>query len=385
MPSLMEAVAICRARGELPPGGPISVTSLFQQYQPSPPDSVRALLLKMLQLQPTTRFAIVIVTLTGAPRKTTLPTAWFHKLFNDGDGVGPYFRHMSGHRQILSWRVFGPFDMYTAEKKAELMAAGGAAAEGAYLRTTAAGKGIPVEQFDRFIWVMDLPASGGTADGGNIFVAATDITQQVACHEIAHDFGVAFEGDVYVNGVIQTYGDSFCPMDRGPSARSFQNHRLDYIKDNNNYQTSGPVLCAAHLQVVGWLDYVNNVVEHPRRVSTSDIMIGANMGAPPPGHSAKVALTIGALPGDPQFWVEYRAPRGFDRWVDRPVSTDTIDLPQGAVVLHERRSDLHVILVGWTAAMPGNSMNIPRTQLAIEVVQVDSVAAKVTLRIRGAD
>jgi hypothetical protein len=39
---------------------------------------------------------------------------------------------------------------------------------------------------------------------------------------------------------VQTYGDSFCPMDKGPSALSFRNPRLEYSKDGNNHRTFGP-------------------------------------------------------------------------------------------------------------------------------------------------
>ncbi len=382
MPSLMEAVGVCRARGDLPPGGTVSVKDLMQRFQPDPPCSMRALLLKMLAIQPTTRWGIVIVTQIGIPR-LTLPLSWFDKLFNDGDGVGPYFRHMSGHRQVFSWRVFGPFEMYTPAKKAELVAAG-ASAESAYLRSKAAEKGVPVDKFDRFMWVIDQPGDGGTVGGGDLFIAAQDVTQQLTSHEIAHAFGVNFEGDIYVNGVVQTYGDFYCPMDRGPAARSFQNHRLDYTKDGNNHQTSGPVMCAAHLFVLGWLDYQNNVTERTSVASQDDIIIDANQGAPAVGQHRRMALTIGRIPQnrDPsQFWVEYRAPVGFDRWIDRPVSTNNIDMPQGALVVHEMRSNRHVILVSWTPAVPGNNLRIPGTDRSVEIRHVDNALRNVTLRI----
>jgi hypothetical protein len=153
MSTLFEAVEQVRGQGQLPPVGPVSIRDLLQRFPPSPRASVRALLLKMFGLNPTTRWGIVVVTVTGVPRTTSLPLSWFERLFGDGDGVSPYFRQISGNRQVFSWRVFGPHEMYTPEKKAELVAQG-AAAESVYLRKTAATKGIPVNDFDRFLWVM---------------------------------------------------------------------------------------------------------------------------------------------------------------------------------------------------------------------------------------
>lgn len=387
MSTLIEAVERVREQGQLPPDGPVSIRDLLQRFPPSPQGSVRALLLKMFGLNPTTRWGIVVVTLTGVPRTTSLPLNWFERLFGDGDGVSSYFRQISGTRQVFSWRVFGPHDMYTPAKKAELVAQG-ASAESSYLRMTAATKGVPVNDFDRFIWVMDQPeSSGGTAGGGDLFIAAADLTHQIVSHEIAHAFGVVFEGDRYVDGVVQTYGDLFCPMDRGPSARSFQNYRLDYTHDGNNHQTSGPVMCAPHIFVMGWLDYPNNVVERASDTTNGYILIDVNQGAPALGRHVKVALVVQPVPqnmNSSQFWIEYRLPVGFDRWVDRPVSTNNIDMPEGALVMHEMRPDRHVILVNWTRARSGNTLKIPGTRHSVEIMSPSEVRRNIVLRIREA-
>ena len=49
----------------------------------------------------------------------------------------------------------------------------------------------------------------------DLFIAAEHFTQQIVCHEIGHAFGVVFEGDRYVDGVVQGYATS--TRRRGPS------------------------------------------------------------------------------------------------------------------------------------------------------------------------
>ena len=391
MATLFDAVDLLRERRQLPTSGTVRVKDLLQRFRPSYPShpgSVRALLLKIEGFLPTTRWAIVIVTQTGIPSVTSLPLYWFERLFNDGDGVATYIRQMSGNRQVFTWRVFGPLQGYTPEKKAEL-ATQGAAAESIYLRAEAAKQSIinDVSDFDRFFWVIDQPgASGGTSGGGDIFIAARDVTQQIVSHEICHAFGVVFEGDKYDGSKVQTYGDSFCQMDNGPSARSFPNERMAYTQDGDEHRTTGPVMCAAHLFVVNWLDYDNNVVEHTAEASKSDIVIDANQGAPAIGRHNKVALTIGPVPrnnNETQLWVEFRSPLGFDRFVDRPVSTDNVDMPQGALVMHEMRTDRHVILVGLSPAKRGNSLQIPGSGQSVEIVNINTTLRNVRLRIRA--
>lgn len=387
MPTLIQAIRHAREQGTLPEGGVVSVRDLTQRFRPSPTGSMRALLASMYGLNPTTRWGIVVTTITGLPRVTTLPLEWFERLFDDGDGVASYFRQMSGDRQVFSWRVFGPHDMYTAAEKAKV-AGQGAAAESQFLRAVARDKGIPVDEIDRFVWVIDQPgASGGTAGGNDLFIAAEDFTQQIVCHEIGHSFGVVFEGDRYVDGVVQGYGDSFCVMDNGPFARSFPNPRLEYDRDGHQHQTSGPVMCAAHLAVVGWLDRSNNVVERTSNNAQSDVLIVANQGAPPVGSKDKVALVIKPVPANAnsgELWVEYRLPIAFDRFIDRPVSTNNVDMPEGALVMHELRPDRHAILVGWVPARNGQTIAIPGTPHAVEIVSSSEPLRNAVLRIRRA-
>src|ERR1044071_1220231 len=111
MSTLFGAVDQLRESGQLPPRGTVSIKDLLQNFRPSYPShpgSVRALLLKIFGLFPTTRWALVVCTQTNIPRTPSLPLYWFERLFNDGDGVATYIRQMSGDRQVFAWRVFGP-------------------------------------------------------------------------------------------------------------------------------------------------------------------------------------------------------------------------------------------------------------------------------------
>ena len=386
MATLKEGVQWLRQQGQPPPPGTVGVRGLLQSVGPAPSNSVRAPPSKIFGLVPTTRWGIVIVTQTGIPRRTTLPLAFLDRLFGDGEGVGPYYRQLSGSREVFSWRVFGPFDMYTPEKKAEV-AAQGPTFEAAYLRQVAPSKGIPVADFDRFAWVMDSPGGGGggTVGGGDVFVNAWDLTQHVVAHEMGHAFGINFEGDTYVNGAVEPYGDPFCPMDRGPAARTFQNFRMAYPGDPNTHQTTGPVMCAAHTFVMGFLDFASNVVERAADATDDQIVIDAFQGAPAAGDTRKVALTVGPVTtGDNmvRYWIEYRAPFGFDRSIDRPPSTGIVDIPQGALVMHEMRPNTHVILIGWVPAVAGNSLRVPGTSQLVEIMNVHQALRNVTLRLR---
>jgi hypothetical protein len=361
------------------------------------PRSVRALLDRRDRVR-VSRWGFCLTTFTNTPRTTALGTEWFDTLFADPDGVASYFRRMSGARRLVEWQVFTPGPLMTLDAK-QALDASGADATIAGLRNAAKGAGIPVDSFDRFMWFLDdngLSSSGTTPSDS--LVGAVDFTPQLASHEMTHAFGVNYHAD---KDTLDDYADPFCVMGKGPIARSFENPWLTVPAPSPfTHSTTGPGICAPYLYVAGWLDYQRNVVELPRdpialaaRIGTT-VTLAANQGAPTPGSPEAVALTFGGIPqgaNDPsQYWVEYRRPRRFDRGVDRPVSTDTPDMPpEGVVVIHEVRFDLgrgvglHAMVRGWTGASTGNFLALPWTSQQLLITGVDADHWQVSLTIRA--
>jgi hypothetical protein len=104
-----------------------------------------------------------------------------------------------------------------------------------------------------------------------------------------------------------------------------------------------------------------------------------------------VALTIGTLPNltnrQSQYWIEYRFPVGFDRRIDRPVSTDEPDFPpEGGLVLREVKfeaetNSLHEYLVTWTAARRSSELYLSSVGYIVRVVDIDTVGRKALLQL----
>jgi hypothetical protein len=335
--------------------------------------------------------------------------SWFDQAFSDKDGVANYFRQMSGSRRFVEWQSFGPIELMTLAQKLAFDAQGGASTIAGF-RQAAIAKGIPVNSFDRFMWVID--DNGASTRGVTIsdtLAGAIDFEPQLATHEMTHDFGVCSHAD---RVTLDDYSDPFCIMGMGPVARSFQNPHLATPAERFTHATTGPVTSAAYLFVTGWLDYRTNVVEiapndlpQPPTGPGIPIVISvvttldANQGAPPPGSANKIAITSGSVPrqtSDPaQIWIEYRHPSGLDRGVDRAVSAATPDMPpEGVVVLHSVQFDpipvagqrrrcnnsLHSFLTGFIPARPG-SVSPSFLGHVVRVVSVDGSRRQVSLTI----
>ncbi|GLV60412.1 hypothetical protein KDH_72320 [Dictyobacter sp. S3.2.2.5] len=341
------------------------------------------------------RWGVCIVTLVGVPRGTSMPVSWFNQVFSDSDGVASYFQQMSGGRQSITWQVFGPIDLLTpSEKQALDMKGAEAVVEG--LRTKATAQKIPVTQFDRFIWILDEGISTSGTTPSDSLVGAIDFTPQLAAHEMTHAFGVGPHADRYTATGPQEYADPFCVMGRGNTARSFANPRLTLLSANYTHDTTGPGICAPYLYVAKWLDYQKNVEQletsaMDQNAGGAIITLNANQGAPGPGRTERIALTIGTLPtqanGQSQYWIEYRHPSAFDRGVDRPVSTTTPDLPpEGALVLHDVRFDaarnsLHSYLISWVGANGGSVLDLPASGYQLRVTSTDTTGRRVFLAL----
>src|SRR4029079_2866982 len=142
---------------------------------------------------------------------------------------------------------------------------------------------------------------------------------------MTHAFGVTWHAD---RDKLDDYGDPFCVMGKGPIARSFENRWLTIPAPSPfTHATTGPGICAPYLYVAHWLDHATNVVDIALNPVTlvghfgQPIVLYANQGEPPPGSHEANALTFGQAPRNcpapPQYWIEYRRPRRFDRNIDR--------------------------------------------------------------------
>lgn len=336
------------------------------------------------------RWAIVLMRYTDVAVGDTHPALTADFLdwaCYDPDGVAAYIRKMSGGRQLVEWQTFGPYSLMTIAQKRAIKSGG----EATLYRQLVQGQGVPVADFDRFMWVIDEPASmGGTGDAatGDRFVGARDFSPQLACHELVHAFGVCSHADRYT---LDDYADPFCVMGRGSIARSFENTRLTR-PGNWTHATTGPSLIPVFQLQAGWLNYPANVIQvaGPDGVHT----LTANQGAPPEQYTEKVALTIGASPArssDPtQLWLEYRHPSGFDRHINAPVAQSDTDLgPDGALVLHvvgfgstRCPGKQYARVLEWCAAAPGRSVDLPQLGKAT-VTAVDPGRRTLTVALSG--
>jgi hypothetical protein len=344
------------------------------------------------------KWGVCIVTFTGTPRATSMSGDWFNAAFSDPDGIAAYFREMSGGRKYIEWQVFGPTSLMTLPEKQALEPGG---AEGVIngfngkpgFRQAAVGLGIPVGTFDRFMWIIDDGISSAGVTSSDILLAASTFTPQETGHEVTHAFGVGYHADRYGPN---DYGDPFCIMGRGNTARSFQNMRLT-VAGPFTHATTGPGICAPYLLVAGWLDYAANVVEIPvaaldQHAGGAVITLDANQGAPPTGSGKRIALTVGSLPSGPadaQMWIEYRHPSRFDRRIDRDLISGVPDVsPFGVLLLHQVHfnfgveifNQLHSTIVHWSDASRGSTMNIG-FGYRVRVADVDPSAPRVFLTL----
>lgn len=328
------------------------------------------------------RCGICICTPIAASPQIPMPDYWFDRLFLDLDGVAAFFRHMSGGRKYIEWKIFRRSLLTPAQKAAA--DAGGPAGAVTSLRQAAKQAGILVDDFDRFIWVIDDGISTGGTTPSDVLIGALDLTPQDLSHELTHAFGLCPHADL---SSYDDYGDQFCVMAQGPVSRSFENPRLTIVNTPFTHATTGPGVIAPYLYELGWLDYRRNVAEVPTSnisqfTGGRVITLFANQGAPPPDSNRQIALALGGVPSqlsDPlQYWIEYRHTSRFDRQINAPVVTHVPDAPaDGVLVLHEvaflsaRCTGLHSFVRDWTGAIPGNRLAVPSLQVAVRIVAVD--------------
>lgn len=96
-----------------------------------------------------------------------------------------------------------------------------------------------------------------------------------------------------------------------------------------------------------------------------------------------VAASSAAAPRTTESGPPVSSPRAFDRLIDRPVSTNDVDLPEGALVMHELLPDRHVSFAGSIPARNGQTIGIPGTPQVVELVSVSEALRNAVLRIRA--
>ena len=294
---------------------------------------------------------------------------------------------MSGNRQTIEWQTFGPLELMTLTQKQASDAKGSTISD---FRTAAINKGIPVSKFDHFMWIINDGISTLGTTPNDSLVGALGFAPRVTMHEMTHSFGVCCHAD---SNTYDDYGDPFCIMGSTGGARSFDNPRLAFSSQDAPHTASGPGICAPYLFVAGWLDRVANITALPAlsQAIGSTITLDANQGAPSFGSFSQIALTIGGVPKNindpPQYWVEFRITRNFDRAIDTPPLSTIPDIAgHGVLLLHEVRflaarcTALHSSLKGFVGASQGNTLTLPDGR-ALKIANVNSGQGKVSLVI----
>jgi len=329
------------------------------------------------------RVGVLVVKLTDKDRRTAVDVEWLDRVFSDQQGVAAFFRQMSGGRLRLEWQAFPATELMSSAEKAARLATLSEAN-----RAAARAKGIPVGDFDHWMWLTDEGVSDrGTTKDNDSFMGTKDFTVSVATHELMHRCGADGHADARV---ADDYGDGYCIM--GVYQRSFANDRLTGPPPAPVNPLApvapkaGPGLSAPYAFVVGWLG-LRSVAAFPGDPPTGTrIDLWVNAGAPTRGDDRVVAATIGATPvaaTDPaQFWLEYRQARGFDRGInDGPQAVPTSPRPG---VIHASRMVIdpedaklnpgkaRTFFVGATPAVPGARLN----ELAGRTPRVEVVSSQ---------
>jgi hypothetical protein len=357
----------------------VSVKSTGIRMELASPLSLKNMLQRR-DMSKVVRYGICICTFPGTPRGTNLDASWLDRAFSDPMGVASYFRKMSGGRRFVEWQAFGPIDLMTFAEKQDLdKKVPQPQVEIDGFRQAATTKGIPVNSFDRFVWIIDDNISTAGTTTSDSLISASEFTQQLCSHEMTHAFGVNYHAD---RKTIHDYDDPFCMMGRGPVARSFENGRIS-VPGRFPHSTTGPGIITPYLYQAKWLDYTANVnnIEFNSLGEPTGSLTGSlytNQGAPPVGSPKKIALTIGCIPQTtedlPQYWIEYRLPHSFDLGICRPVSTTVDDLPpEGVLVLHKVNfmGALHSFVIDWIAVKKNNILKLPESNYVIKITNFD--------------
>lgn len=303
---------LCRTSPALGPDRPWSVRALVAGRDPA-----RVL-----------RVGVLIVTLRGENRGTSVDIDWIDRVFSDQQGVAAFIRQMSGGRKYLEWQAFPATELYSQQEKDDL------ADLSKGTRDAARDRGIPIEAFKHWIWMTDEGVSNaGSTSGEDSFMGAKDFTVSVATHELLHRYR-AGHADAVKN---DDYGDGYCVM--GLYQRSFVNTRLRGTHSSNVDPIAGPGLSAPLAWAIGWLDSRNVLALPGDPPVGTRIDLSVFSGAPTPEGDRIVAATVGASPAthaDPaQYWLEYRQAHGFDRGInDGPNAVPPADRPG---VIHASR------------------------------------------------
>lgn len=340
--------------------------------------------------QLTTTWAACLSTFTGAQPAANLTPSWLTQALDDSNGVVDFFNQMSGGRQRTGCQVFGPVELMTIQAK---VAADQGGTTIASLRTAAQSKGIPVQNFDHVMWLLDDGVSTLATTPSDSLMGAFDFVPQTAMHELTHTNGVCCHADRFTP---DDYGDTFCVMGASRAARGFADPALllpNVPQGPDWHAIAGPGLCTPYLFVAGWLDVVANTTALPSTPrSGATFILNANQGAPPFGSDNKIALTLGGFPttatDPPQFWVEYRHPSGFDSDINRPGPHFNPDLPAAGVlivrtvqILNPRcPGSLHSYLQAFVGAAPGNTLVVTGSY-SLQIVNVNPIQKTIEVKI----
>ncbi len=341
--------------------------------------------------QLTTTWGVCLSTFTGAQRETNLTAGWVTEAFGNSNGVVDFFNQMSGGRQRTGFQVFGPVELMTLQAK---QAADSNGTTIPALRKAAQNNGIPVENFDHFMWMLDDGISTLGTTPSDSLVGELDFVPQTAMHELTHSNGVCCHADLITP---DDYGDSFCVMGASRAARGFvdQTLLLPNLRQGADYHAiAGPGICTPYLFVAGWLDLAANTTALPSiPVSGTSFALDANQGAPPFGSESQVALTLGSTPTkatDPaQYWIEYRYPTAFDGAINRPNPHANFDLPAAGVLIVRKVQilglgrcigSLHSFRQAYVGVAPGDTLTIT-TGYTLLITNVDTTQRRIQVKI----
>lgn len=330
----MGAVELLRGRGELPTSGAGSVMDLMQSFRPSPPGSMRALLLKMFGSVAVKRpWAVILCRFKDSSPDPALEgpiERFYREAFTPGTGgLVEFWRDASlGAIDITGSRVFGWVKVEIPRDKAGGTPESAPPGPGRSGLIDYAVNALKHSEGDNALqgllgpivvytqnWSKDDVPPGadwstpgyfqfwidGSADGGRVCLTPPH-NGNITAHEMGHVFGM--QHDVGGADFKTHYADPCCIMS--------QNGAFTHPRWGTPF---GPALCLPHLVQRDWIYKRRVYYDNGGWLSQSD---GITLPLAPisnPSARANLGIKLAYTPGNWDYYLEYVIPTEWNRGV----------------------------------------------------------------------
>ena len=336
MATLMGAVELLRGHGQLSTSGTVSAIDLLQRFRPSPPGSMRALILKMFDgVAVKLPWAVILCRFKGSSPDPVLEgpiERFYHEAFTPGTGgLVEFWRDASlGAIDITGSRVFGWMEIEIPRDKAGGTPASVPPGPGRSKLIDYAVNALKRSEGENALqgflgpiavytqnWSKDGAPAGadwrtpgwfpfwidGSTSGGRVCLTPPH-NGNIAAHEMGHVFGM--QHDVGGADFKTHYADPCCIMS--------QNGAFTHPRWGAPF---GPALCLPHLVQRDWMYKRRVYYDDGGWLSQPD---GITLPLAPisrPGARANLGIKLAYTKGEAQwdYFLEYVIPAEWNRGV----------------------------------------------------------------------